>query len=154
VDVPGEDRRMAAEATLSRLLRAKIERRRAAVAATEAAVSAAFTDDEMPPMDSVGSLGSFRTSTTNGIEGGSVARPEAAGSMCNCLTGDEAATPLASSSSSSSASPPQLILEEASRADEEENANGDEDDKGGNRLTRPPKIWISKSASMEHSDLE
>jgi len=136
IDVPGEDHRRArAMAIVAKLMRAKIERMRAAKAA---AASRSVEDEEESafPDNSVGSLGSFRTSTGNGIDGN---RTEV-GSMCNRLGEPE-----------EESSPVEVILDAASSKGEDLEEDGQQE---CDRLERPPKIWISKSASMEHADLD
>ncbi len=140
IDVPGEENEIArkeaaAAATLSRVLKARVAARRKAKAdalkaegKTENGARNGFSSTSAGVQNSLAS-----ESATTGAPTASVSRPATdMGSMCNRF-------PMETESSS-------LSKAEDDEEDEEDTATFDEE---GNRK-RPPKIWISKSASMEH----
>ncbi len=150
------ERDAAAAATLATVIKARLAKKRAAAAAA--------ADEKGDNGNNVAgeASGNNKERTTSS---GSLSGPLEKGSMCNKF---------AMETESSSLSYGQMDEEEA-RADLEMQAgrkrermerggqdDDDDDDNGGaavggarrKKRKKPPKIWISKSASMEHDDLD
>jgi hypothetical protein len=141
VDVPGvsqkvtTDREAAAATKLSAIIKNRLAKKAAAAAAKKNGKGGGGNEDHQQ----------------RAMSSGSLSGPLEKGSMCNKF-GME--------TESSSLSFGQLDEDEEDertlRAERDEDDDKGEYEKmeGGTKRKRPPKIWISKTASMEHDDLD
>ena len=135
------EREAAAASTLAGVLRSRLARKRAAAAA--AAGKGAKTEEESKGKRG----GNGKNNKGHRLSGGSLPGPSERGSMCNKFAmGD---------TESSSLSVEQLeddneVFVSAGPGTVSENGG----DAAGQQGENAPKIWISRSASMEHDDLD
>ena len=144
-----EEREAAAASTLAGVIRSRLARKRAAAAAAAAATAEEAGKGEKTENSSKTKRnGNDKEHRARTMSSGSLVGPSEKGSMCNKFAmGD-------TESSSLSIGHLDDNVDEVFVSEGPETVSGENGGEGEKKGERPPKIWISKSASMEHDDLD
>ena len=142
-----QEREAAAASKLAGVLRSKLARRRAAAAATAEAEKGEKTEDSKTKSGVRNS--NNKDNRARMMSSGSLVGPSEKGSMCNKFAmGDTESSSLSIGHLDDDNVNNEVFV---SKGPETVSDNGGEDDQ---KVERTPQIWISRSASMEHDDLD